>query len=161
MDSIKEDWAAASGIPGKISIVLFYIVAWFFVLVNAYQAFLDPSSFGQACVFSNRSDEAAAAWLILLTRLWASAMFVLFLYVVIIGAKVWNIAIITLVLWLGTGIIFALTGSSISSISDEEAKCINSMTSVGWIFEAVLIVILLLAIVDARNRRPEGYDSMA
>ena len=151
IQGVRDDWSATSGTYGKVAVVLFYLVVWLMILLNLYQATIDPGSVGQSCVFANR-DAASLAWLVLLTRLWAYAMAMLFSYICFLGVKLWNIGFVTVVLWLGTGIIFSLTGSSVTQASKEDAECLHGMLSVGWSFEGILVGIWLLAYVDVKNR---------
>jgi hypothetical protein len=154
IQGIRDDLSATNTAAGKVAVGMFYAMAWFVVVGNLYQSFIDPGSFGQECTFGR--GKTSTAYLILVVRLWAYAVAMLFAYVSFIGAKIWNIGFVAFVASLGNGIIVIFAGSSVRQISKEDEICLKAMTALGWPMEALFVITFLLMLYDINNRRNSG-----
>jgi hypothetical protein len=160
IQGIKKDWSSTNTAAGKVAVCMFYAMTWFIVMGNLYQSFIDPGTFGQDCAFG--SGKTSTAYLILVVRLWAYAVAMLFAYISFIGAKIWNIGFVTFVAWLGNGFIVIFAGSSIRQISKEDEACSKAMTGIGWPMEALFVITFLLMLYDIKNNRnASDYQALA
>lgn len=146
---INEAWNGAASKWGKGAIVLFFSFVWLLIGFSVWQVFV-PLSQGNICIVAGIDDEWAIAWITGMLNALAYILLAFLLYAAWHGAKMWNVAFVTLVMvgWSFTWFFWRLP--QLRSIKHANKEC---MTFFSWqmgVFIAWPVLALLCAIMEHR-----------
>lgn len=156
---INTAWNDSVSKWGKGAAVLFFSFVWGLLALNVWQLII-PLSQGYDCAVVGVDDEWTKAWILGLIHQWALTLIAFSLYAAWVGAKLWNVAFVTVVMTLCMCLGY-LNGYVFPTVTSPkpDMSCYQSLMQQGWIYISWVVLALLCAIMEHRSSRGTSSET--
>ena len=150
---VAGSWGETASKWGKVSVITFYLAAWAIILLNLWCIIDPPRNEVFACVFVGGAHHSMMPYVVLLLRQWELFLIGFYLFAVLNGLKLGNVAM-TFLFTLAS--VLMMVAFDIKN-SDPDFDCVQDFNAAGWSLVALFAIAWVTLFLDERIKTSQGY----